>query len=168
MATSAVIAHQIPGRARLLVRDKRGDTGYFSDLSDSLGRFDGVQRTKTNPTTGSVTLEFIGDLQTLLKQAEDTDLLSITENVLPDGGPERGPAGRRESRPSSQVRPMGYPINLVSGRDVNRMFIVGSVLLVIGVIQTIRGEWFPPAVSVFWMAATAFRMAEAEQELLAT
>jgi hypothetical protein len=155
MATNAVIAHRIPGRARLLVRDKRGNIGYFSDLSESLGRLEGVQRTKTNPTTGSITLEFLGDLETILQHAEDTDLLSITESVLPEGSP------------SSLVRPMAFPINLVSGRDVNRMFMVGSVLLVVGVIQIIRGEWFPPAVSVFWMAATAFRMAEAEQQLLA-
>jgi hypothetical protein len=162
MATNAVIAHRIPGRARLLVRDKRGDTEYFSDLSQRLGAFEGVQRAKTNPTTGSVTLEFIGDLETLLKRAEDTDLLSMTESVLP----ERPAGTSRESRSPPQLRPMGFPINLVSGRDVNRMFMVGSVLLVIGVIQTIRGEWFPPAVSVFWMAATAFRMAQAEQQLL--
>jgi hypothetical protein len=153
MATNAVIAHRIPGRARLLVRDKRGNIGYFSDLSESLGRLEGVQRTKTNPTTGSITLEFLGDLETILKHAEDTDLLSITESVLPERNPARGPEGS----PSSLVRPMAFPINLVSG----------SVLLVVGVIQIIRGEWFPPAVSVFWMAATAFRMAEAEQQLLA-
>jgi hypothetical protein len=163
MATNAVIAHRIPGRARLLVRDKRGNIGYFSDLSESLGRLEGVQRTKTNPTTGSITLEFLGDLETILQHAEDTDLLSITESVLPERNPARGPEGS----PSSLVRPMAFPINLVSGRDVNRMFMVGSVLLVVGVIQIIRGEWFPPAVSVFWMAATAFRMAEAEQQLLA-
>jgi hypothetical protein len=151
MATNAVIVHRIPGRARLLVRDRRGDAAYFSDLSESFGRFENVQSARTNPTTGSVTLEFIGELGTLLKQAEDTDLLTVSESIL------------HASPPSSSVRPAASPITLVSGRDVNRMFMVGSVLLVVGVIQTIRGEWFPPAISVFWMAATAFRIAAAEQ-----
>jgi hypothetical protein len=45
------------------------------------------------------------------------------------------------------------------------MFIVGCALLAIGAIQTIRGEWFPPAVSVFWMAATAFGIAAKQQGL---
>jgi hypothetical protein len=156
MATRAVIVHQIPGRARLLLRDRRGDTAYFSDLSDSVGRFENVQSARTNPTTGSMTLEFIGDLQTLLQQAEESDLFTVAESVLP------------ESRPSSPASGRASPINLVSGRDVNRMFMVGSVLVVVGVIQTIRGELFPPAVSVFWMAAQAFRMAAGQQELVAT
>jgi hypothetical protein len=154
MATTAVIVHQIPGRARLLVRGRRGDAAYFSDLSESFGRFENVQSARTNPTTGSITLEFIGDLEALLRQAEESDLLTITESVFPEG------------RPASPVRARASPVNLVSGRDVNRMFMVGSVLVVIGVIQTIRGELFPPAVSVFWMAAQAFRMAAGQQELV--
>jgi hypothetical protein len=152
MATNAVVVHRIPGRARLLVRNRRGDAAYFSNLSESLGQFENVQSARTNPTTGSVTLEFIGDLEALLQQAEDSDLLTITETVLP------------QRRPSPTGRATDAPVNLVSGRDVDRMFMVGSVLLVIGVIQSIRGQWFPPAVSVFWMAASAFRLASMQQE----
>lgn len=154
MATNAVIVHRIPGRARLLVRDRRGDATYFSELSESFGRFENVQSAKTNPTTGSITLEFIGDLEALLRRAEENDLLTITESVLP------------ERAPSSPVRWGASQVYLVSGRDVNRMFMIGSVLVVVGIIQTIRGEWFPPAVSVFWMAAEAFRMAAIQQERL--
>jgi hypothetical protein len=153
MATNAVIVHRIRGRARLLVRERRGDAAYFSNLSENFGRFENVQSARTNPTTGSVTLEFIGDLGALLKQAEDSDLLTVSESVL------------QARPPSSPVRPAASPINLVSGREVNRMFMAGCVLVVVGVVQTIRGEWFPPAVSVFWMAATAFRIASQEQQL---
>jgi hypothetical protein len=154
MAASAVIVHRIPGRARLLLRERRGDPAYFSELSESIRRFENVQSARSNPTTGSITLEFIGDLETLLKQAEESDLFTITESVLP------------QRRASSLVGARAYSINLVSGREVNRMFMVGSVLVVVGVIQTIRGEWFPPAVSVFWMAAQAFRMATGRQVLV--
>jgi hypothetical protein len=153
MATNAVIVHQIPGRARLLVRDRRGDPAYFSGLSESFSRFDNVRNARANPTTGSLILEFTGELEALLKQAEDTDLLDIAQAVLP------------ETRPPARFHPKGPPLNLVSGRDVDRMFIVGCALLAIGAIQTIRGEWFPPAVSVFWMAATAFGIAAKQQGL---
>lgn len=155
MATNAVIVHRIPGRARLMVRGRRGDTAYFSDLSESFSRLGNVQRARTNPTTGSLTLEFIGDLESLLRQAEETDLLTVTESILPESGPAW-----------PVVRSSAHPINLVSGRNVNRMYMVGCMLVVIGAIQAIRGEWFPPAVSVFWMAAAAFRAAETQQEPL--
>jgi hypothetical protein len=153
MATNAVIVHQIPGRARLLVRDRRGDPAYFSGLSESFSRFENVRNARANPTTGSLVLEFTGDLEALLRQAEETDLLDIAQSVFP------------EARPSARFHPKRPPLNLLSGRDVDRMFMVGWALLAIGVIQSIRGEWFPPAVSVFWMAATAFRIAEKQQEL---
>jgi hypothetical protein len=156
MATNAVLVHRIPGRARLLLHDRRGDAAYFSDLSESFGRIENVQSARTNPTTGSITLEFIGDLEALLKQAEESNLFTITESVLP------------QRRSSSPLSARASPVNLISSRDVNRMFMVGSVLVVIGVVQTIRGELFPPAVSVFWMAAQAFRMAAGQQELVAT
>jgi hypothetical protein len=144
MATNAVIAHRIPGRVRLVIRERRGDVDYFADLSDRLTRFPSVQNSRVNATTGSIALEFAGSVEDILRQAEEEDLLSIIEGVTVD----------------VPLRSMIAPINLVSGREINRMFMVGSLLVVVGLIQTLRGEWFPPAFSVFWAAAEAFRLAE--------
>jgi hypothetical protein len=148
MATNAVIAHRIPGRVRLVIRERRGDADYFADLSDRLTRFPSVQNSRVNAATGSIALEFTGSMEDILRQAEEEDLLAVIEGVKADAS---------RQLPS---RLMMAPINLVSGREINRMFMVGSLLVVVGVIQTLRGELFPPAFSVFWAASEAFRLAE--------
>jgi len=145
MATTAVIAHHIPGRVRLVVNGKRGDADYFAILLRDLERFSNVQSARANPITGSVALHFIGDLADILRQAEEQDLLSITE-IAP-------PAGK------TQVRSTAPPLNLVSGRDINRYFVMGVVLSAIAVFQALKGELFPPALAVFWFANDAFREA---------
>ena len=146
MATSAVIAHRIPGRVRLVVHSKRGDADYFSGLSQRLERFPKVQSARTNPVTGSVALNFIGDLTDILEQAQEEDLLTIMDDVKSAG--------------KTQERPVGAPLNLVGGRDFNRFFVMGAVLAAIGVFQVFRGDLFPPALAVFWFANDAFRLAE--------
>lgn len=147
MATNAMIAHRIPGRIRLIIHAKRGDSDYFADLSESLSRFPNVQSTRANPTTGSIALNFIGSLEDILQRAEQEDLLSIVDGVA-TGSDSPAPA-----------RSSASPINLVSGRDINRMFMIGSVLMIIAGYQALRGQVFPPALSVFWFAMDAFRQA---------
>jgi hypothetical protein len=134
MAAGAVIVHRIPGRARLMVQGMRGTPDRIFELAEAFNRMAKVQRARANPATGSLTLEFIGDLEQVLDEAADADLLTVTEEVR------------------SAARPL-------SAAEANPMFVIGSVLTMVGVFQTIRGEWFPPAIAVFWYAAEAFRMA---------
>lgn len=153
MATNAVIAHRLPGRVRLVIRERRGDADYFSDLSDRLGRYPNVRHTRVNPTTGSVALQFVGSLEDMLRRADQEDLFLIVEGTKAD------------RHPRARGRSATAPVNLVSGREINRMFMLGSALVVVGVVQVLRGELFPPALSVFWTAAAAFRLAERPRRL---
>jgi hypothetical protein len=131
-----------------VVHEKRGDESYFSELAESFRRFANIRSAKANPATGSVALEFIGDLEDILVKAQEDDLLSIIE--------EASKASRLAARKASTKS----AIHLVSGRDINRMFMVGSLFLVVGTVQVFRRELFPPAVSVLWYAMQAFRLAE--------
>lgn len=143
MAMDVVIAHRIPGRARLLIRKKRGDQEYFSRLSEKFSRIDEVHSVKANPLTGSIVLEFAGVLEEILKAARVPELFENDEELN---------LGHHHAGTFS-------PLHLVSGREINPMFMTGIAFLMIGMIQTFRGQWFPPALSVFWRATQAFRAA---------
>jgi len=147
MEAHAVVVHHIPGRARFLIHEKRGDERYFSDAAKSLGRFEKVKSTRVNATTGSITVEFAGDLQELVQEAAAQDLFVLSE----------AESAQRSSVFSKSTAP---PINIVSGREITPMFMWGSVLIVLGLMQIFRGRLLPPALSIFWSALYAFQQSE--------
>src|SRR4051812_9705312 len=105
MTTSAVVVHQIPGRVRLSIADKRGDGDYFSSLSRKFSGFDGVHRVKTNPVAGSIVLEYAGGLQELLGRIAAASLFELVESVVGDGE-------------FATLAGDSVHLNLVSGRDI--------------------------------------------------
>jgi hypothetical protein len=48
-------------------------------------------------------------------------------------------------------------LNLVSGRDINVMFMLGALMVAVGIVQIYRGRILVPAISAFWYAVNAFR-----------
>jgi hypothetical protein len=52
----ARIVHQLRGRLRLRIKDRRQDPDYFTDLSSRMEALQGVEAVSANPTTGSVLL----------------------------------------------------------------------------------------------------------------
>ena len=166
MSAQALIVHRIAGRVRLRIDEKRGDAAYFSNLAERLARFDDVYRTKANPVTGSIALEFSGSLPDLLQRAEKENLLSVAAKAGSEGHSGRN---ARKTAAAGQTGQTGHwalaggPINLVSGRDINRDFMTGAMLLLVGVAQVFRGKWFPPALSVLWYAREAFNLAGAKK-----
>jgi len=157
-AAHAIVVHRLPGRVRLRIHDRRGDAAYFSQLSESLGRFENVRNARANPVTGSIALEFTGSLEDLVRQALRDDGLAVLESAVADRNARVEAGGNR-------VATAVPPINLVSGREIDRMFMLGSALLVVALIQTFRGQLFPPAFSVFWYAREAFSLAEGRRRI---
>lgn len=51
---AARIVHHIPGRLRLRIPDRRGDTVFFSHLSECLGRCAGIESITVKPQTACV------------------------------------------------------------------------------------------------------------------
>lgn len=149
MAENAVIAHQIPGRIRFRLPERRGDVAYFSELATKLGHIEAVDRVKPNPATGSVVLEYSGGLNALIEQMR---LQDVYINI------QRNPPTR--SSPALAPRQVNQSFRLVSGRDINLLFMAASLLGVIGVVQTLRGKILVPSLSAFWYAVEGFRQAK--------
>ena len=149
MSVQAEIVHRLPGRIRLRLRERRGDTAYFASLSEDLGGCDGVERVKANPATGSILIEFSG----------------LAENLARQLG-HHGVSLRPQSAPAAESRPQpvagngnARPFHLVSNQEINPMFMLGTMFAVMGIVQTLRGKILVPAVSLLWHAMAAFRQA---------
>ena len=142
MNTPARIAHQTRDRIRIAIPSRRGDDAYFQALAGQLAHSDQVRHTRVNPAAASLVIEFGGAPEDLLAELQRVALdLSSAADMAPDQAP---PA------------PAQY-----GAWKVNPMFMAGAAFGVVGVIQTLRGEVLLPAMSAFWYAANALRMARA-------
>jgi cation transport ATPase len=146
MATSAVLVHQVPGRIRLRVEDMRGDADYFSALSKGFSGLDVVQHVKVNPSTASIVIEFSDSLENLARKMRQHGMVIENQHM------EHSERPRRPPRNADMA-----PLNLVSGRNINAMFMLSALMVAVGLVQTYRGRIFVPAISAFWYAMNAFR-----------
>lgn len=146
MRIHATVAHQIPGRIRVLIPSHRGDAAFFDQLSEHFNRIEGVRRARGNPIAATFVVEYDGSLDDLLTRSGARDMLEL--------GPSPGPSATRFGLPSP-VR--AGPVNLVSGRDLNPMFMAGTGFGAMGLLQTMRGQVLVPAATAFWYAVSAFR-----------
>src|SRR4030088_711927 len=129
MATSAVLVHRVPGRIRLRVEDMRGDVDYFSALSEGVSGLDVVQNVKVNPSTASIVIEFSDSLEHLIRK------IRLRGLVIEKQQTEHSERPRRVWRNAEMA-----PLNLVSGRDINGMFMLSALMVAIGVVQIYRGR----------------------------
>lgn len=147
MSVQAEIAHSLPGRIRLRLREKRGDEAYFASLSEAVANCDDVERVKANAATGTILIEFSGRTEDLAGQLGQrgisfpTPTPSTAEKRPPQPFPDNG----------------GAPFHLVSNREINPMFMLGTALAVVGIVQTLRGKILVPSLSVLWYAMETFR-----------
>lgn len=146
MATSAVLVHRIPGRIRLRVESMRGDADYFATLSEGFSGLDVVQNVKANPSTASIVIEFSDSLENLVRKIRQHGLVIENQQMEHSERPRRAPRNADMA-----------PLNLVSGRDINVMFMLGALMVAVGIVQIYRGRILVPAISAFWYAVNAFR-----------
>lgn len=145
MTVRAAIVHRLPGRIRLRLQEKRGDADFFSMLSADFSGLDGVQHVKTNASTGSIVIEFSGTQEALVERLREHD---VVVEALENGHAAHGGMPKAIDM---------HPLLLVSGRNINAMFMIGTLLVVAGIVQTLRGKIVAPALPTFWAALEAFR-----------
>jgi hypothetical protein len=145
MKLRAQVAHQTPGRVRLLLPEHRRDSQLFARLAQELDQTRLFRNIRVNPVTGSVVLEYDGASDVLLARLAAQLPYELELTALPPPGPA--------------LAAVANPLRLVSGRDVNPMVMAGTLFSAVGVHQTMRGKIMVPALAAFWCAINAFRMA---------
>lgn len=143
MSARAVVAHRLPGRVRLSIAERRGDAGYFAALANQFAGLDGVRAVKPNAAAGSIVLEFSGALDELIRRSGAVFELAV-------GAAEAGSLAPSAPAPA---------FNLVSGRDINPMFMAGVLFTFMGLVQSLRGRLGVPGLTAFWYATTTFQQA---------
>lgn len=146
----ARIVHQMPGRLRLSMRERRGDAAYFGRLAQQLAGLDGVHRVRSNPPAASIVVEFEGALEALMEGLRASGLLAF------DAAVKRAPMLDVGSTAATQ---------LVSGRELNPMFMAGLGFALFGLLQSLRGRVEVPAMTAFWYAASTFQQARGQMLL---
>lgn len=153
MSTSARIVHQIDGRLRLEIPEHRDDPAYFAHLAAELQQSGHVRQARFNPAAASISIEFASPRADVMAD------LARAGVALPA---QAAPAPADTSRGNVQGLPG-------AGRmAADPMVLAGLLFATVGLIQTARGEIMLPALSAFWYAAGALRLARDANPALAT
>lgn len=147
MPECMVAAHRIPGRMRLCIPGRRGDAHYFEQLSDTCRRIGDVATARANPTTASVMVEFAGSEERFLEQLQERCDVRIVQTAV---------TGVLRNMPGTAVH--RKPLHLVTGRDINPMFMTAAAVATLGVVQLARGKILAPSATLLWYAMDAYRL----------
>ena len=123
----AVLVHSMPGRARLRIAGRRGDTVFFAAIATGLSALPGVYHVDVRPLTGSIVIAHGPPVARLGAAAAKAGLFTLTE------APEEA-----ADWPELPVDPR---------------FAMTLGLGLVAVWQLLRGQIFPPAVTAAWYAA---------------
>lgn len=149
MTVRARIVHVMPGRVRLRLPDYRGKAEELAMLEQQLVQSALFEQVRANPATGSLVLEFKDSPEAILMRLAEQLPFELELEKPGDPGLRAGPLAGA----------LADPLRLVSGRDVNPMLLAATLFGGIGLVQVFRGEIMLPALSAFWYATHAFRLA---------
>lgn len=128
-APGAYISHSTLARVRFRVPEKRGDTAYFNEVKAQLESEKGIAGVEVNPKTASV-LVFHGTTEEKVAQAAaKTGLFAVSAEAV-------------------HHDPGQHFVGL--GPDLKRL--VPPFLILLALIQVMRGNLFAPASALFLTA----------------
>lgn len=141
----AQISHVLPGRVRLKIPSRRGDPAFFAETAQRLEQCDGVNEVRATPVTASLLIMHATSLEAIAAWASQQQLFSLRSGPAAAGSQPRphDPAIWRTMRPAAP--------DLQKQQD-RRARIVSTSLVGLGALQTIRGQIFAPAITLFWYA----------------
>jgi hypothetical protein len=126
----AYIEHQLPGRIRLRVPSKRGDTAFFAAVAQELSRAPQQYRVRTTARTGSILIEHTTRIDPAAASASAANLFDVA--------PAESPTVQPQPRPRR------------AGRAIPPMSVTAAGLAGLGLYQLTRGNRLASAVESFW------------------
>jgi hypothetical protein len=138
----ACVIHALRGRTRMRVPERRGDTRYFETVREGLCRLDGVGPVEINPTTGSILVWHATPFDDVSGRAQQSRLFAVDRSLT-------------AAPPAASSSELGPSIRSPFGPLANPRLAAFALLLGLGLIQLLRGQVMPPAISLLWYATTA-------------
>jgi len=82
MLPDAYLSHAIPGRLRVKIPSKKGDSCYFDDVHTLMSEYEGIEKVVVNALTASVLVIHAVDSKKIAAYAERNNLFRM-EDVKP-------------------------------------------------------------------------------------
>jgi hypothetical protein len=132
----ADVVHSSAGRTRLRFPELRGTAAPLEAVAARLGRIDGVHALEVRPFTGSILVRHDGPFLDIARRAAAEGLFHVDDSPVSD----RSPAAIARPVPAA----------------------VAMAFAGLGVMQLFERRVLPPALTLFWYAASLAREALAE------
>jgi hypothetical protein len=145
MTPKAYILHQVPGRIRLRVKEKRQDWSYFEEARRRLESLSGIAEVRVNATTGTILLLHpqrpFGTLEPQLRGLELFDLREGSEPETPALAPVL-----------KGISTVGQAIDGETSGSIDLRTLLFVALVLLAVRQMMRGDLLGPALPLLWNA----------------
>ncbi len=150
MDAAAYIVHRMPGRFRIRVPSKKGDSVYFSAVRDALSSLDGVEGVTVSPSTGSILVHGRVSQEDVIEQARSQGLFVLKE----------GPATETTTfhdAVAGQFSGLNERVKNFTGASFDLPALAFVGLVGAGIYQIARGNFTGPAwYTAFWYALGIF------------
>lgn len=178
----ALVAHRLPGRLRLRIPARRGDAGYFDQITRQAATEAAISGLWANPRTGSLLVAHDGDAASVARFGRENRLFD-TGPLAPDPAPASA-APALPSLDAARVAALGLAtlglVQVARGRIAGaasesfwaafsaqarlRNPWAAAALAGLGVVQLARGEVLGSAASLLYYALSTRSLAAAEAE----
>jgi hypothetical protein len=152
MTPKARISHELPGRVRLKIPERRGDARYFASLKAQISALSGVERVQVSALAASILIEHdrstLEGIMDVLRDKELFEVLSDASSAVP--AVDSAHAG---------MLALDDALSRISRGTADLRTLVLLVLLGLAVRQLLRGQILAPAVSLLWYAYELVRWA---------
>jgi hypothetical protein len=143
----AYIIHRGPGRLRVKIPSKKGDTAYFSELKKLLAHCKGVKEYETNPVTGSVLFVREVDIKAVMEFAEGNHLFKFGVGDSPSFSYEI----------TENFKNLNKQLKGLTGGEMDIPGLAFLTLLGFGIYQISKGNFTAiPWYAAFWYALSIF------------
>jgi hypothetical protein len=137
----AVLAHRMPGRARLRIQEAGADEAAVLRLGRALAEYPAVHEARANVNARSILILHTGELAPILADAESRGLLSLASASRQASTPMRRVQQAIENLDARVLDQTEHGIGLGS--------IAFAALAVAGVWQTLNGRLLPAGTTLF-------------------
>jgi hypothetical protein len=161
----ATIRHQLPGRVRLKIAQKKGDSAYFNRLVKVLESCSGITQVQLNPQSASLLICHTINMPflSIAEFAQANDLFTVTVTEPPTDMLFSMPPLPIALLASAGLNRMDESLQVLSRGRLDGRTLLIMALIGLAIRQMTRGNAMGAASSFLWYA---FRLLKEENEKL--
>jgi copper chaperone CopZ len=150
MEATAYVVHRVPGRLRIRVPSKKGDTVYFGAVKEALTSLEGVEDVVVSPSTGSILVHGRALAEDAIERARSQGFFVLKEKPTAE-------ATTFHDAVAGQFRTLNERVRDLTGSSFDLPALAFVCLVGAGIYQIFRGNFTAPAwYTAFWYALGIF------------